>query len=80
MIHQPVGGVQGQASDIEIHAKEILDTRERLNKILCHHTGQPMKKIQTATDRDQFFAPEEAKEFGLIDHVIMSRSEVKKSS
>jgi ATP-dependent Clp protease protease subunit len=78
MIHQPLGGVQGQASDIEIHAKEILETRERLNKILCHHTGQAMKKIQTATDRDQFFSPEEAKDFGLIDHVIMSRSEVKK--
>lgn len=80
MIHQPLGGVQGQASDIEIHAKEILDTRKRLNHILCHHTKQPMEKIQTATDRDQFFSPTEAKEFGLIDHVITSRSEVTKPS
>lgn len=73
MIHQPAGGVQGQASDIEIHAKEILATRERLNAILAKHTGQSMDVIATATDRDQFFSPEEAMNFGLIDQILHSR-------
>ena len=74
MIHQPLGGFQGQASDIEIHAKEILDVRERLNKILSTHTGQPMKQIRKDTDRDNFLSGDEAKSYGLIDEVLSSRS------
>ncbi len=73
MIHQPSGGFQGQATDIEIHAKEILQTRARLNEIYAHHTGQPMKVIEEAMDRDKFLSPEEAKSFGLIDEVVTSR-------
>jgi ATP-dependent Clp protease protease subunit len=76
MIHQPLGGVQGQASDIEIHAKEILATRARLNELLAYHTGQPLKVIEEATDRDQFFSPDQALDFGLIDHVLLARSEL----
>jgi ATP-dependent Clp protease protease subunit len=76
MIHQPLGGVRGQASDIEIHAKEILDTRARLNAILALRTGQPLAVIEEATDRDQFFSPEQAAEFGLIDRVIYSREDL----
>jgi ATP-dependent Clp protease protease subunit len=74
MIHQPLGGFQGQASDIDIHAKEILRVRERLNKILVKHTGQSMKKIQQDTDRDYFMEAGEAMEFGLIDEVIDKRT------
>lgn len=74
MIHQPLGGFQGQASDIDIHAKEILRVRERLNKILVKHTGQSMKKIQQDTDRDYFMEAGEAVEFGLIDEVIDKRT------
>ena len=74
MIHQPLGGFQGQASDIEIHAKEILDVREKLNKILSAHTGQPMKQIRKDTDRDNFLSGNEAKSYGLIDEVLSSRS------
>ena len=74
MIHQPLGGFQGQASDIDIHAKEILKTRERLNEILAKHTGQPMERIQTDTDRDRFMGGEEAVEYGLIDEVLVNRS------
>jgi ATP-dependent Clp protease, protease subunit len=73
MIHQPSGGFQGQASDIEIHAKEILKTRDRLNKIYVKHTGQDLSKIENAMDRDRFMTPEEAKEFGLIDEVVTER-------
>ena len=73
MIHQPSGGAQGQASDIEIHAREILRTRERLNQIYVDHTGQKLKTIGTAMERDKFMSPEEAKEFGLIDEVVDSR-------
>jgi ATP-dependent Clp protease protease subunit len=73
MIHQPLGGVQGQASDIEIHAREILTIRERLNQILANHTGQPVDKIAVATDRDNFLSATEAKEFGLIDEVLQKR-------
>jgi ATP-dependent Clp protease protease subunit len=73
MIHQPSGGFQGQASDIEIHAKEILKTRDRLNKIYVKHTGQELSKIENAMDRDRFMTPEEAKEFGLIDEVVTER-------
>ncbi|MFB3086910.1 MAG: ATP-dependent Clp endopeptidase proteolytic subunit ClpP [Acidiferrobacterales bacterium] len=74
MIHQPLGGFQGQASDFDIHAKEILRVRERLNKIMVRHTGQSMKKIQQDTDRDYFMEAGEAVEFGLIDEVIDKRT------
>ena len=74
LIHQPLGGFQGQASDIDIHAKEILKTRERLNEILAQHTGQPLDRIQTDTDRDRFMGGDEAVEYGLIDRVLVSRS------
>ena len=74
MIHQPLGGFQGQASDIDIHAREILKARERLNAILAKHTGQPMEKIQTDTERDNFMGSEEAKNYGLIDQVLNERT------
>jgi ATP-dependent Clp protease protease subunit len=73
MIHQPSGGFQGQASDIEIHAKETLRIRSRLNDIFVLHTGQDLKTIESAVDRDRFFSPEEATEFGLIDEVVTER-------
>ncbi|MDD1612535.1 MAG: ATP-dependent Clp endopeptidase proteolytic subunit ClpP [Methylococcaceae bacterium] len=73
MIHQPLGGFQGQASDIAIHAQEILSVRERLNKILAHHTGQPIEKIQVDTDRDNFLNADDAVNYGLIDKVLTSR-------
>ncbi len=73
MIHQPMGGSQGQATDIEIHTREILSTRERLNKILSQHTGQSMETIQTDTDRDNFMGALEAKEYGIIDSVLQQR-------
>lgn len=73
MIHQPSGGYQGQATDIEIHAKEILATRARLNQVYVNHTGQPLAKIEAAMDRDNFMTPEEAREFGLIDEVVEKR-------
>lgn len=76
MIHQPLGGFQGQASDIDIHAREILAVRERLNKILAHHTGQPMEKIQVDTDRDNFMGGNDAVEYGLIDKVLTNRTAV----
>ena len=76
MIHQPSGGFSGQASDIAIHAKEILALRERLNEIYAHHTKQPLKKIEGAMERDKFLTPEEAKTFGLIDEVVTSRPKV----
>ncbi len=81
MIHQPSGGFQGQASDIEIHAKEIIKTRDRLNRIYVRHTGQDLKTIEDAMERDRFMTPEEAKVFGLIDEVIAERprSDDKKS-
>jgi ATP-dependent Clp protease protease subunit len=72
MIHQPMGGFQGQATDIEIHAREILRIKDTLNKILAEHTGQPIEKIQADTDRDFFMSGEEAKEYGLVDEVIYS--------
>ena len=74
MIHQPLGGFQGQATDIEIHAKEILDVRERLNTILAKHTGQPIEKIQNDTDRDFFMNAQESVEYGLIDKMMSSRA------
>jgi ATP-dependent Clp protease protease subunit len=73
MIHQPLGGFQGQATDIDIHAREILLVRERLNKILSDHTGQPLDKIQSDTDRDNFLGAEQAKDYGLIDEILVSR-------
>jgi ATP-dependent Clp protease protease subunit len=73
MIHQPLGGAEGQASDIEIQAKEVLRIREQLNNILSQHTGQPLKKIEKDTDRDFFFSPQQALEYGLIDQVIENR-------
>jgi ATP-dependent Clp protease protease subunit len=73
MVHQPLGGVQGQASDIEIHAKEILLIRDRLNRILAHHTGQKLEKISKDTDRDRFLSSEEALKYGLIDSVLEER-------
>lgn len=74
MIHQPLGGFQGQASDIDIHAREILAVRDRLNKILAHHTGQPLEKIQIDTDRDNFMGGDEAVSYGLIDKVLTHRA------
>lgn len=73
MIHQPLGGFQGQASDIDIHAREILSIRDKLNKVLAHHTGQPIEKIQLDTDRDNFLSSSDAVEYGLIDKVLTSR-------
>ena len=73
MIHQPLGGAQGQASDIEIQAREILNVREKLNSILAHHTGQPIEKVAVDTDRDFFMSAEASREYGLIDKVIAHR-------
>jgi len=73
MIHQPLGGAQGQATDIEIQAREILRVRETLNNIIMRHTGQNLRKIEKDTDRDMFLPPTEAVEYGLIDEVIVSR-------
>ena len=73
MIHQPSGGFQGQATDIEIHAKEILAIRQRLNEIYVKHTGQKMAAIEDAMERDKFLTPDEAKDFGLIDEVVTER-------
>ncbi|HYL59028.1 MAG TPA: ATP-dependent Clp endopeptidase proteolytic subunit ClpP [Candidatus Acidoferrales bacterium] len=73
ILHQPLGGMQGQASDLEIHAKEILRAREDINNIIVKHTGQNLKKIERDTDRDYFITPQQAVEYGLIDEVIVSR-------
>ena len=73
MIHQPLGGFQGQATDVDIHAREILKTRERLNEILSRHTGQPLERIRQDTDRDFFMGGTEAVEYGLIDGVLSRR-------
>jgi ATP-dependent Clp protease protease subunit len=74
MIHQPLGGTQGQATDIEIHAREILKTREQLNRILAERSGQPLEKIQTDTERDYYMSADEAKTYGLIDQVLDKRA------
>ena len=74
MIHQPLGGMQGQATEIEIHAREFLKTREQLNKILAGRTGQPLLKIQRDTERDYFLSADEAKDYGLVDQVISQRA------
>ena len=78
LIHQPMGGFQGQASDIEIQAKEILRMKDTLNKILVYHTGKKLEQIQADTDRDFFMSGEEAKEYGLVDHVIVNRDDLEK--
>ena len=78
MVHQPSGGVQGQASDIQIHANEILTVRKKLNEIYVHHTGQNIKKIEEYLDRDSFMGPEEAKTFGLIDRIVNKREDIEK--
>ncbi|APB31527.1 ATP-dependent Clp endopeptidase proteolytic subunit ClpP [Vagococcus teuberi] len=77
MIHQPLGGAQGQATEIEIAARHILNTRERLNKILAENTGQPLQIIERDTDRDNFMSAEEAKEYGLIDEVMVNSAALK---
>ncbi len=74
MIHQPLGGFQGQATDIDIHAREILKIRDQLNRLLAHHTGQSIETIDNDTERDNFMSSEEAKEYGLIDEVLDKRS------
>jgi len=76
MIHQPSGGSQGTAADIEIQAREILYARERLNQILAQHTGQPLERIAEDVDRDRFMSPQEALEYGLIDHVVQHKGQV----
>ena len=75
-IHQPIGGMQGQATDIQIHAKEMLRTRELLNEILSKHTGQPIERVQQDTERDFFMTPEQAKAYGLIDDIIQAPPKV----
>ncbi|MFQ5609538.1 MAG: ATP-dependent Clp endopeptidase proteolytic subunit ClpP [Woeseiaceae bacterium] len=75
MIHQPIAGFQGQASDIDIHAKEVLQTRERLNQILAKHTGQPLEQIARDTDRDNFMSGDEAAQYGMIDTVLTQRGD-----
>ena len=80
MIHQPLGGFQGQATDVDIHAREILKMRDRLNNIMASHTGQPYEKIQQDTERDNFMSSAESKEYGLIDEVLHSRNQVAKGS
>lgn len=80
MIHQPLGGAQGQVSDIEIHAREMVKIREKLNVILSSHTGQAIEKIRRDTERDFFMSPEEAKEYGLIDRVLYPKEERKGES
>jgi ATP-dependent Clp protease protease subunit len=76
MIHQPMGGSQGQASDIAIQAKEILRMRDALNNILVHHTGQPMEQIEKDTDRDFFMSGADARDYGLVDHVMANRDDL----
>jgi len=76
MIHQPMGGFQGQASDIEIHAREILTLRAKLNEILSKHTGQPIERIEKDTDRDNFLSADQSVEYGLVDKVLLNRAQV----
>ncbi|WP_296305665.1 ATP-dependent Clp endopeptidase proteolytic subunit ClpP [uncultured Desulfovibrio sp.] len=80
MIHQPLGGYQGQATDIEIHAREILRIKERLNRLLAEHSGQPYETIVSATERDKFLTPEEALELGIIDRVLVSRRDLEEKN
>jgi ATP-dependent Clp protease protease subunit len=78
MLHQPLGGFQGQATDIDIHAKEILKTRDRMNELLAKHTGHPIDKIKHDTERDFFMSAAEAKEYGVIDEILIKKKEEKK--
>jgi len=78
MLHQPLGGFQGQATDIDIHAKEILKTRDRMNELLSKHTGHPLDKIKHDTERDFFMSAVEAKEYGVIDEILVKKKEEKK--
>ena len=80
LVHQPSGGFQGQASDIQIHAKEALELRRRLEEIYSHHTGKPVEEISEALERDRFFTPEQASEFGLVDQVMQYRNGYSPSS
>ncbi len=75
MIHQPLGGFQGQASDIQIHAQEILTIKQKLNKLLAEHSGQPLEVIERDTDRDNFMSAEQAVEYGIVDAVLSHRGE-----
>jgi len=75
MIHQPLGGFQGQATDIEIHAREILKLKERLNEMMAEHTGQPLEKLSDDVERDYFLTADEAKDYGLVDDVLISRAD-----
>lgn len=79
MIHQPLGGTQGQAADIEIHARRIIKMRDDLNRILAERTGQPLERINLDTDRDHFMSAQEAKEYGLVDEVILPKTKNKKA-
>ena len=76
MVHQPSGGAQGQATDIEIQAREILSLRKRLNEIYVHHTGQPIESIERKLERDSYMSAEESKEFGIVDEVVQNRPAV----
>lgn len=78
MIHQPLGGYRGQATDIEIHAKEIISMRTRMNEIMAHHTGQKAEKIKEDTERDRYLSADQAKEYGIIDEVVAPRKKTKK--
>lgn len=77
MIHQPLGGFQGQATDIEIHAREILKLKDRMNEMLAQHTGQPFEKVSEDVERDYFLTAEEARDYGLVDEVLVSREDIK---
>ena len=76
MVHQPLGGFQGQATDIAIHAKEIMELKDRLNRIYMHHTGQDLETVEAALERDNFMTPENAKEWGLIDDIVQNRAAI----
>jgi len=76
MVHQPLGGFHGQATDVEIHAREILDAKSRLNNILSHHTGQPLEKISRDLDRDNFMSGEQARDYGIVDGVLEKRGQL----
>lgn len=80
MIHQPSGGYQGQATDIEIHAREVLRMKENLNNILAKHSGRTIEEVAAASERDNFMSPEEAKEFGLVDSILVSRKDMPTAS
>jgi ATP-dependent Clp protease protease subunit len=80
LIHQPMGGFQGQATDIDIHAREILRLKQRLNELLAQHTGQPISKIQEDTERDYFMGGEDAKQYGIIDTVLFKRPDIKQEN